>query len=402
MNDYQTPLPTAAIAEKVAAFVDQYVIPLETRFLEAGYAAIATDLDAAREQARRLGLWTPSLPVSYGGLGLSLREYAPVSAVLGHSPLGHFALNSQAPDIGNMELLAEFGTTGQKQEFLEPLARGELRSCFTMTEPEFAGSNPLHMGTTARRDGDDYIINGNKWFATSADGADFAIAMVLTEPDQADLHRRASLIIVPAATPGFHHVGRIRIMGDEGDGPFSHSEIRYENCRVPASNLIGEPGSGFRLAQFRLGPGRIHHCMRWIGICERAFDMMCSRAASRELAPGRPLASQQTIQNWIAESRTEIDAARLLVLETASQIDAQGSIGARREISQIKFYVAGLMQRVLDQAIQVHGAAGLTETTLLSHWFRHERGARIYDGPDEVHKSLVARLVLRSYGASQP
>ena len=399
MRAHTDTLTAASIHAEIDDFVQTEIIPLERDFLDGGFEAVEPGLAAARKKAQAQGLWTPSLPIMHGGMGLSLRHFAPISAALGRSPLGHYALNCQAPDIGNMELLAEFGNREQQSRYLQPLARGEIRSCFTMTEPDYAGSNPLYMGATAELQGNEFVINGRKWFATGADGAAFAIAMVITEPEAENLHERASLFIVPTDTPGYEHVRRIPVMGERGSGAFSHSEIRYTDCRVPAGNLIGERGAGFRLAQHRLGPGRIHHCMRWIGICERAFSLMCERAATRELSPGKTLASRQTIQNWIAESRTGIDAARLLVLDTARLIDSEGAPAARRQISQIKFHVAALLQTVLDQAIQVHGAAGITEETVLSQWFRHERGARIYDGPDEVHKALVARLVLRAYGA---
>jgi alkylation response protein AidB-like acyl-CoA dehydrogenase len=320
-----------------------------------------------------------------------------VSEELGRSPLGHLAFNCQAPDVGNMELLHAHGSAEQKRRWLDPLARGDVRSCFSMTEPEHAGSNPVWLSTTAVRDGDEYVIDGHKWFTSSADGAAFAIVMAVTNPDAGRAHARASMIVVPTDTPGFRLVRNIPLMGDVGEDYFSHAEIRYEGCRVPVENRIGPEGAGFPLAQERLGPGRIHHCMRWIGVCERAFELMCRRALGRELNPGDPLGERQAVQHWIAESRAEIDAARLLTLNAAARIDAVGARGARVEISTIKFYVAGVLQRVLDRAIQVHGALGMTDDLLLSFWYRHERGARIYDGPDEVHKSLVAREVLKGF-----
>jgi alkylation response protein AidB-like acyl-CoA dehydrogenase len=290
------------------------------------------------------------------------------------------------------------GTEEQKRTYLEPLIKGDVRSCFSMTEPEHAGSNPSWMSTSAVKDGSDYVINGHKWFTSSAEGASFAIVMAITNPDAPNKYRRASQIIVPIPTPGFHLVRNINVMGDEGSDYASHAEVRYENCRVPQSNRLGAEGAGFAIAQERLGPGRIHHCMRWIGISERAFHLMCEYAAHRELAPGVLLGSRQTIQEWIAESRAEIDAARLLVLRTAARIDESGATSVREDISLIKFFVAGILQKVLDRAIQTHGARGLTDDTLLSYWYRHERGARIYDGPDEVHKTVVARSVLKKYG----
>jgi acyl-CoA dehydrogenase len=271
-----------------------------------------------------------------------------------------------------------------------PLARGELRSCFSMTEPENAGSNPTLLACRATLDGDHWVIDGHKWFTTGADGAAFAIVMAVTDPD-ATPHARASMIIVPTTTPGFELVRNIPIMGDAGAGWASHGEIRYHGCRVPAANLLGPRGAGFQIAQERLGPGRIHHCMRWIGICERTFQLMCQRAVSREVAPGKALASQQIIQGWIAEARAEIDAARLLTLAAAWTIEHQGFQAARDQVSLIKFYVADVMMRLIDRAIQVHGALGITSDTLLAHYYVHERGARIYDGPDEVHKMVVAK-----------
>ncbi|MDH3588344.1 MAG: acyl-CoA dehydrogenase family protein [Gammaproteobacteria bacterium] len=396
MPAHSDTMTAASILGEVTDFVRQHVITLEQEFLAHGYPGIAESLQALRGRAQQLGLWAPFLPIEHGGMGLALHHFAPISAALGYSPLGHYALNCQAPDAGNMELLCAHGSEQQKERFLLPLIRGETRSCFAMTEPEFAGSNPLHMATIATRDGDDYIINGHKWFTTGADQSAFTIVMAITGVD-ANPYERASLIIVPAGTPGYEHVRLIPVMGDEGAGPFSHSEVRFNDCRVPRTNRIEAEGAGFRLAQQRLGPGRIHHCMRWIGVCERAFDLMCRRAATRELSPGKTLASRQTIQNWIAESRAEIDAARLLTMDTSKKLDAQGARAARCQISQIKFHVAAVMQRVLDHAIQIHGAAGLCDDSLLSHWFRHERAARIYDGPDEVHKSVVARELLAHY-----
>ncbi len=386
-----------ALLAQVRRFVQEELIPLEHAFLNRPFRELLPTLQAKRQQVKEMGLWAPHLPQEYGGLGLSLTQFARVSEELGRTPLGHYVFNCQAPDIGNMELLLEHGTPEQKERWLLPLARGEIRSCFSMTEPEHAGSNPTWLSTTAVKDGGDYVINGHKWYTTSADGAAFAIVMAVTNPEAGNRHQRASQIIVPTETPGFKLVRNISVMGHTGEDFFSHGEIVYENVRVPQSNRIGAEGEGFALAQQRLGPGRIHHCMRWIGICERAFDMMCSYAVKRELAPGRALADQEAIQMWVAESRAEIDAARLLVLETARKIDARGSYAARDDISLIKFYVANVLQRVLDRALQVHGGLGMTDDTPLAYWYSHERAARIYDGPDEVHKWSVARRILGRY-----
>ncbi len=387
-----------AILQTVRQFLKAEMFPLETDFLSRPFRQLLPRLREKREKVKALGLWCPHLAKKTGGLGLSLSEFARVSEELGRTPLGHFVFNCQAPDIGNMEILLEHATPDQAETWLAPLVRGEIRSCFSMTEPEFPGSNPTWMGTTAKKDGTDYVINGHKWFTSAADGAAFAIVMAITNPDAPKPHARASQIIVPTDTPGFKLVRNISVMGHEGEDYLSHAEVRYENCRVPQSNLLGKEGEGFAIAQQRLGPGRIHHCMRWIGICERAFDLMCTHAARRQLSPGQPLATRQIFHQWIAESRAEINASRLMVLHAAEKIDRQGTRAAREEISLIKFFVAGVLQQVLDRAIQVHGGLGLTDDLLLSHWFRHERGARIYDGPDEVHKSFVARTILKQYG----
>ncbi|PKN56773.1 MAG: acyl-CoA dehydrogenase [Deltaproteobacteria bacterium HGW-Deltaproteobacteria-14] len=400
--DFARPAHVDALLERARALLDAHVVPLEGRLMEEGFAAVLPELEHARAQVRAAGLWAPALPVEAGGMGLPLGEFAHLSELLGTTPLGHYAFNVQAPDIGNMEILHHFGSREQKERWLLPLVAGDIRSCFSMTEPQLAGSNPVMMDTTAVKDGDDYVINGRKWFTSSADGAAFAICMAVTNPEAASPHLRASQIIVPLDTPGFRFVRNISVMGDVGEGWMSHAEVAYEDCRVPRANLLGGEGAGFAIAQARLGPGRIHHTMRWIGIAERALDLMCRRALEREIAPGRPLATRQTVQNWIAESRTAIHAARLMVLHAAWKIDAVGPKAARDEVSMIKFYVAGVLQTVLDQAIQVHGALGVTDDTLLSFWFRHERAARIYDGPDEVHKAVIARRTLERYGVRMP
>ena len=386
------------LVAKIRAFLEQEIYPLEKDFLSKSFHQLLPALQQKREQVKALGWWTPHLPKEAGGLGLALAEFAQLSEEMGRTPLGHFVFNCQAPDIGNTEILLAHGTEEQKQTYLWPLIRGEIRSCFSMTEPEFPGSNPVWMNTTAMREGDDYVINGHKWFTSSAEGAAFAIVMAITNPDAKSPHQRASQIIVPTNTPGFKLVRNISVMGHVGDDYATHAEIVYENCRVPQKNLLGQEGSGFAMAQERLGPGRIHHCMRWIGIGERAFDMMCAYAVKRQLAPNKPLAASEIIQTWIAESRAEIHAARLLVLDTARKIDHEGAHAARDEISLIKFFVAGILQKVLDRAIQVHGGLGVTDDTVLAYWFRHERAARIYDGPDEVHKLAVAKRILRKWG----
>lgn len=392
--------PLDHVLQQIRAFVRDELLPLEPLLQAGDLRELLPALDGRRGRVKELGLWAPYLPREVGGLGLSLAEYGRVSEALGWSPLGHYAFNCQAPDVGNLELLMHHGSDDQRARWLGPLAAGEIRSCFSMTEPDHAGSNPVHLGTTAVRDGDEYVIDGHKWFTSSADGAAFAIVMAVTNPDAKRPHERASQIIVPVDTPGFRLVRNIPIMGEAGEGWFSHAEVVYEGCRVPVASRIGPEGSGFRLAQERLGPGRIHHCMRWIGMAERALDLMCRRAASRELSPGEPLGSKQAVQHWIAESRAEIHASRLMVLDAAERIDREGAAAARVDISLIKFYVAGVLQRVIDRAIQAHGALGITDDTPLAWMYRHERAARIYDGPDEVHKSVVAREILKEYGVS--
>ena len=385
------------ILQKVRHFVEMELFPLEKQATQMGFYELENTLKQKRKKVKTLGLWTPQLPEKWGGLGLSLAEFGQVSEQLGRTPYGHYCFNCQAPDAGNMEILIEHGTAEQQEMFLWPLLRGETRSCFSMTEPNHAGSNPIYMSTTAEKAGENYVINGHKWFTSSADGASFAVVMALTNPTATNPYQRASQIIVPTDTAGFELVRNIAVMGEAGEGYASHAEIKYNNCIVPQNYLLGKENAGFAIAQERLGPGRIHHCMRWIGICERAFELMCRRAMTRELSPDVFLSSKQTIQNWVAESRAEINAARLLVLDAARKIDEVGTYRARVEISCIKFYVANVLQKVLDRAIQVHGALGITEDTVLSYWYRHERGARIYDGADEVHKSRVAKLVFKAY-----
>ncbi len=383
---------------RIQEFVETELYPLETtENLTRDFSRIEPILQKKRQLVKQAGLWGLHLPEADGGLDLTLCEFGQISEVLAGSPFGHFVFNTQAPDIGNTELLHQYAPEHLKERYLKPLMQGEIRSCFSMTEPEFAGSNPTRMGTTAVKDGDDYIINGHKWFTSSADGAAFIIVMAVTNPEAAR-HKQASQILVPMAAPGVTLVRNIPIMGHTGDSWASHAEMRYDGVRVPQSNLIGQEGAGFLLAQERLGPGRIHHCMRFIGIAERSFDMMCRYAVSRELEEGTVLGDKQFIQGFIADSRAEIDAARLLVLRTARHIDEQGAAAVRDEISMIKFFTANMMLRVIDRAIQVHGALGMTSDILLSYWYTHERAARIYDGADEVHKAALARNILKGYG----
>ena len=385
------------ILEMVDEFVEKELIPLEPELAGAGFREMLPKIREKQKKVRQMELWAPNFPKDCGGLGLSLVEHGLLSEALGRTPLGHFVFWCQAPDAGNVEILHLHGTEEQKEKYLKPLVAGDIRSCFSMTEVDMPGSNPVLLETTAVKDGNDYVINGHKWYTSSADGADFAIVMAVTNPEAPD-YMQASMIIVPTDTPGFNLVRNIPVMGHAGEDYFSHAEILYQSCRVPQSNLLGPEGHGFIIAQERLGPGRIHHCMRWLGICQRSFELMCRRANSRKITrDGKPLASRQIIQAWVAESAAEIQAARLMTLHAAWRIDQEGAKAARDDISMIKFVVANTMQRVVDRALQVHGGLGMTDDTILAFFFRHERAARIYDGADEVHKVSLARRILRGY-----
>jgi alkylation response protein AidB-like acyl-CoA dehydrogenase len=394
--DFDPPEAVRPLLERIEKFVADVVIPAEPEVLERGFAASDALLNDLRARCKAAGLWGPQLPAELGGLGLGLVEHGLVSERLGRTPLGHYVFGCQAPDAGNIEILHKYGTAEQKERWLEPLAHGRIRSCFSMTEPENPGSNPTLLSCRAERRGDEYVIDGHKWFTSSADGAAFAIVMAVTDPG-ASPHSRASMIIVPTDAKGFERVRNIKIMGDEGSGYASHAEIRYRDVHVPVANRLGPEGAGFLIAQDRLGPGRIHHCMRWIGICERVFDTMCRHITRRKIADDKVLATRQLAQAWVAEARAEIEAARLMVLSAAWTIEKKGFSVARDQVSLIKFFVADIMLRVVDRAIQLHGALGITSDTILAHYYVHERGARIYDGPDEVHKMSVAKRILARY-----
>jgi len=395
--DFEVPDKIKVITGMIDEFVDKEIIPLEPEFLTKTFREMLPVIEEKRSMVKKMELWAPNHPKEYGGMGLNLVEHAFVSESLGRSPLGHFVFGCQAPDAGNIEILHLHGTPEQKETYLRPLVQGKIRSCFSMTEVEMPGSNPVMLDTTAVKDGEDYVINGQKWYSSAADGAAFSIVMAVTNPD-AEPYLRASMIIVPTNTPGFNRVRNIPVMGHSGDDYASHGEILFQSCRVPPKNLLGHEGLGFVMAQERLGPGRIHHCMRWLGICKRAFDLMCSRASKRIIAPdGRTLATKQIIQSWVAECAAEIQAARLMTLNAAWKIETQGAKAARYDISFIKFYVAGVLQNVIDKALQVHGGMGMTDDTIIAYFYRHERAARIYDGADEVHKMAVAKRILREY-----
>jgi len=372
----------------------QHIYPNEAAFVEdVGLPAELEQELQAKVKAE--GLWAPNLPREWGGMGVGFIGQALLNEVIGRSIIAPRVFGSAAPDAGNAELLIISATPEQKEKYLRPLATGEVRSCFAMTEPEVAGSDPTGLRTTAVKENGEWVIDGHKWFISGAIGSAFAIVMAVTNPDAA-AHARASMILVPTATPGFNIIRAIPVMGSGGAG--GHCEIRFENCRVPVGNLLGEEGKGFQLAQARLGPGRIQHCMRWIGAAQRSFEMMCSYALERK-SFGEPLANKQTVQNWIADSAAEIEAARLLTLKAAWKMDREED--ARIEISMIKFFAARVLHDVIDRAIQVHGALGYSKDTPLETFYRDARAARIYDGPDEVHRQAVAKRVLKSVGSIQ-
>ena len=390
MIDFSIPPELEDARERAAAFMEEFVYPNESNLVED--EGLPADLERdLQSRVKALGLWAPNLPREWGGMGIGYIGQALVNEILGRSVIAPRLFGNAAPDAGNAELLLIAATPEQKEKYLRPLAAGEVRSCFAMTEPEVAGSDPTGLRTTAVRDNDDWVINGHKWFISGAIGSAFAIVMAVTEV-RADSHSRSSMILVPTDTPGFNIIRAVPVMGSGGIG--GHCEIRFEDCRVPVANLLGEFGRGFKLAQARLGPGRIQHCMRWIGAAQRSFEMMCAYALKR-YSFGEPLAKKQTIQNWIADSAAEIDAARLMTLNAAWKLD-QGQ-DARLEISLIKFFGARVLHDVVDRAIQVHGALGYSKDLPLEMFYRDARAARIYDGPDEVHRQVVAQRILRTF-----
>jgi acyl-CoA dehydrogenase len=395
--DFNPTPEVESLRERIEAFMAEHVYPVEGEVVQAiddevrpgvPYPRILVEI---RARAREQGLWNLFLPDEEFGAGLSNWEYGILCEQMGRSPIAApMAFNCSAPDTGNAEILVEHGTDEQKDRYLRGLLEGETRSCFSMTEPEVSGSDPTTLRTRAELDGDEWVINGHKWFTSGAVGADFAIVMCVTDPD-AQPYARASMILVPVDNHGFNLIRPVSVMGHSA-GP-GHCEIRYEDCRVPAGSLLGERGAGFVIAQDRLGPGRIHHCMRAIGTAERAIEMMCDRANSRETF-GEKLAEKQFVQDFIATSRMEVDQARLLTLYAAWQMDTEGKRRARQAISMIKVVAANVVMDVLDRAIQVHGALGVSDDTPLAGMWRFLRMLRVADGPDEVHKMVIARREL--------
>ncbi len=378
----------------IETFLVQKLYPLEPDFLSKDWYQIEPLLKLLREEVKNNGWWAPFFHGDKEGESYNLVQLGLISEIIGASPLGHYVFGTQAPDAGNAELIEAFGSDEQKERYLKPLVNGEIRSCFAMTEPATAGSNPTLLEATAERDGDDYIINAHKWFTSSADGAQFTIVMAVTNP-QAPVHQRASMLIVDCDNPGFEIVRNLPVMGESHGGYFSHAETKFTNCRVHKSALLGGDGEGFKLAQTRLGPGRIHHCMRWLGLANRALKMHCEYAKNRKIGQERTLADSDITKQRIAENAANIAAAKALVLQTAWQIDQEGFKAARFNISMIKYLTANVLQKSLDDAIQAMGGLGMTDDTILAYIFRHERAARIYDGPDEVHQLSVAKQLLK-------
>ncbi|HET6625103.1 MAG TPA: acyl-CoA dehydrogenase family protein [Nocardioidaceae bacterium] len=408
--DFAYDARTEELREKLLAFMDEHVYPAEPVFAEQlaeqdgdGYWAFTRlpVLAELRKEARARGLWNLFLPGEHGA-GLTNLQYAPLAEITGRS--GHLApavLNCSAPDTGNMEVLAMFGTDAQKKQWLEPLLAGEIRSSFAMTEPDVASSDATNISTRIERDGDDYVINGRKWWITGAMNPDAKIFIVMGKTDpSADRHRQQSQILVPRDTTGVVIERGMQVFGYDDHDHGGHAEIAFHDVRVPASNLIGEEGDGFAIAQARLGPGRIHHCMRSIGTAERALELMCDRASDR-VAFGKPLAEQGVVRDWIAEARLRIEQLRLLVLKTAWLMDTVGNKGAHTEIQAIKIATPQTVEWILDKAIQVHGAGGLSQDFPLAASFAGIRTLRFADGPDEVHKNALARNELKRRAAAR-
>jgi acyl-CoA dehydrogenase len=400
--DFAHDARTEELRTELLDFMDTHVYPAEPVFHEQ-LAALedrwawtqAPVLAELRAEARRRGLWNLFLPGAHGA-GLTNLQYAPLAEITGRSlHLAPAALNCAAPDTGNMEVLAMFGTPDQQEEWLRPLLEGEIRSAFAMTEPEVASSDATNIATRIERDGDEYVLNGRKWWITGAMNPDARILIVMGKTDPgADRHRQQSMVLVPRDTPGVEVHRGMEVFGYDDHEHGGHAELSFTDARVPASNLIAGEGDGFAIAQARLGPGRIHHCMRSIGVAERAIELMCARADDR-VAFGRPLADQGVVRQWIAEARVRVEQLRLLVLKTAWLMDTVGNRGAHTEIQAIKIATPGTVQWILDKAIQVHGGAGLSQDFPLAAAYAGIRTLRFADGPDEVHRNALARSELR-------
>jgi acyl-CoA dehydrogenase len=398
--DFQTEPEFQVQLDWMAELVREEIWPLEAIWHELGLAGLMRALAPVQERVKERGLWAAHLPPELGGQGMGQVRLGLMHEILGTSPIAPLAFGNAAPDSGNSEILAMAGSEEQKDRWLHPLLAGDLRSAFSMTEPHTPGSDPTQLATTAERDGDDWIIQGRKWFSSNASIADFLIVMAVTNPE-ARASQRASMFIVPTDAPGVEILRDVPTMEHpwEQYGAYGgHAEIAYESVRVPAEALLGGEGEGFILAQHRLVPGRIHHCMRWLGVARRAFDMMCERATYRH-AHGSLLAQKQTVQNWVADSAAEMQAARLMTLHAAWTMDTQGASAARTQVALIKFFGAKVLHDVVDRALQLHGSLGYSTDLPLEQMYRFARAARIYDGPDEVHRQSVARQILAGYQA---
>jgi acyl-CoA dehydrogenase len=395
----------AALHAKLERFMREVFTPGELTYYEQHRAfkdrwTIPPVMEAMKTAAQAAGLWNLWLPASVHGAGLTNREYAPLCETMGRSFIAPEVFNCNAPDTGNMEVLVRYGTPEQKQRWLEPLLAGEIRSAFAMTEPDVASSDATNIAASITRDGDEYVIDGHKWWTTGAMDPRCKILIVMGKTDpSAPKHLQQSMILVPIDAKGVRIVRPLTVFGYD-DAPHGHAEMRFERVRVPASNLLLGEGRGFEIAQGRLGPGRIHHCMRLIGAAERALEGMCARVTAR-VAFGKPLAEQGVIGEWIADSRIEIDQARLLVLHAAEKMDASGNKAARAEIAMIKIVAPNMALRVIDRAIQAHGGAGVAEDFGLAHLYAGARTLRLADGPDEVHRAALAKLELRRQGAER-
>jgi acyl-CoA dehydrogenase len=396
--DFSTDPEFQAKLDWMRGFVRDEILPLETLLDELEWDGLTRAIAPLQEQVKRQGLWAAHLDPELGGQGYGQVKLGLMHEILGSSPIAPLAFGNAAPDSGNSEILALAGSPEQKERYLYPLLAGDLKSAFSMTEPHTAGSDPTLLQTRAVRDGEHYVINGRKWFSSNGSIADFLIVMAVTDPD-ARPHQRASMFIVDADTPGVSILRDVATMEHPYDsfGRYgNHAEIRYEDVRVPATALLGAEGAGFLIAQQRLYPGRIHHCMRWLGVARRAFDMLCERSLYR-VAHGSTLSRHQTVQNWIADSAAEMQAARLMTLHAAWKMDTQGVLAARQDIGMIKYFGARVLHDVIDRALQAHGSLGYSTDLPLEAMYRFARAARIYDGPDEVHRASVARQVLRGY-----
>jgi acyl-CoA dehydrogenase len=391
---------TRALQEKLEAFMREHVYPNESRWheeIERDRWKPTRIIEELKPKARAAGLWNLFLPNDENGAGLTNLEYAPLCEVMGRSHMAPEVFNCSAPDTGNMEVLARYGTPEQKEKWLEPLLAGEIRSCFAMTEPDVASSDATNISSSIRREGESYVIDGRKWWSSGAGDPRCKIAIFMGKTDpSAPTHKQQSMILVPTDTPGVQIVRLLSVYGYD-HAPHGHAEIVFDNVRVPATNMLLGEGRGFEIAQGRLGPGRIHHCMRCIGAAERALELMCKRVQSRT-AFGKPIAEQGTIRADIAKSRIEIDQARLLTLEAAHKMDTVGNKAARGEIAMIKVVAPNVALAVIDRAVQAHGAAGVSQDTFLASAWAMIRTLRIADGPDEVHVESIARLELAKYG----